>query len=74
MKTMAIILNFFFPGIGSLVIGKIGQGIVQIILFGLGVVLNFTFVGAIIGIPLCIGIWIWGIVTAVQFTPNIQSA
>jgi TM2 domain-containing membrane protein YozV len=66
MRTAAIIVNIFFPGVGSLLIGKVGQGIAQIILYILGFVFTFTLVGAIIGIPLCIGVWIWGIVTAVQ--------
>lgn len=64
MKGLAIALNIFLPGVGTLVIGKIVQGIVQIVLYGLGVVLSFTVVGAIIGVPLCIGIWIWGLVSA----------
>lgn len=63
MKTLSIILNVFFPGVGSLVIGKVGQGITQIILYTLGVIFCFTLVGAIIGIPLMIGVWIWGLVT-----------
>ena len=64
MKALAIVANIFIPGVGTLIIGKLGRGIAQILLFGLGVVLNFTVIGAIVGIPLCIGIWIWGIVVA----------
>ncbi len=63
MKALSIILNVFFPGVGSLVIGKVGQGITQIILYFLGVLFCFTLVGAIVGIPLMIGVWIWGLVT-----------
>lgn len=63
MKTLAIILNIFFPGVGSLVIGKVGQGISQIILYILGIIFSITVVGVIIGVPLCIGAWIWGLIT-----------
>ncbi|WP_439588029.1 hypothetical protein [Hydrogenophaga sp.] len=63
MKALSIILNVFFPGVGSLVIGKVGQGITQIILYFIGVLFCFTLVGAIVGIPLMIGVWIWGLVT-----------
>ncbi len=66
MRTVAIIVNIFFPGIGSLLIGKAGQGIAQIVLYLLGIMLTVTGIGALIGIPLCIGVWIWGIVTAVN--------
>lgn len=63
MKALSIILNVFFPGVGSLVIGKVGQGLAQIVLYFLGVIFCFTVVGAIIGLPLMIGVWIWGLVT-----------
>lgn len=63
MKALSIILNVFFPGMGSLVAGKTGQGISQMVLYVLGIIFSFTVVGAVIGIPLCIGVWIWGLVT-----------
>jgi TM2 domain-containing membrane protein YozV len=64
MKVLSIFLNVFFPGVGSIVLGKVGQGISQIVLYAIGLILSFTVVGAIVGIPLCIAVWIWGIVTA----------
>ncbi len=64
MKGMAIFLNVCFPGVGSFVINKPGQGVAQIVLYVIGIILCFTFVGAVVGIPLCIGVWIWGLVTA----------
>jgi TM2 domain-containing membrane protein YozV len=70
MKALAIIINIFFPGIGTLIVGKVGQGIAQILLYMLGVVLNFTVVGLIIGVPLCIAVWIWALVS----TANAPSA
>jgi len=64
MKVVAIIVNLFFPGVGSFFVGKVGQGIAQLILYIIGLVLIFTGILAIVGIPLCIGVWIWGLVTA----------
>lgn len=64
MKVVAIIVNFFLPGLGSFFVGKVGQGIAQLILYIIGLILIFTGIGAIIGIPLCVGVWIWGLVTA----------
>jgi TM2 domain-containing membrane protein YozV len=45
VKTAAIVLNFFLPGVGSLVIGKVGQGVTQLILYCLGVLFTFTLIG-----------------------------
>jgi len=70
MRTAAIIVNVFFPGIGSLMIGKVVQGIAQLMLYLLGILLSMTVIGAIIGVPLCIGVWIWAIVTAVNSPPE----
>ncbi len=70
MKVIGIIVNIFFPGIGTLIVGKVGQGIAQILLFVFGVILNFTVILSIIGIPLCFGIWVWGIVSAATSHPT----
>lgn len=70
MKVVGIIVNVFFPGVGTLIVGKIGQGITQIILFIIGVVLNFTVVLAIFGIPLCLSMWVWSIVSAATSRPK----
>lgn len=64
MKAVAIILNFFIPGVGSLVIGKTGAGVIQLIVYFVGLFLTLTLIGAIIGAPMMIGAWIWGLVTA----------
>jgi TM2 domain-containing membrane protein YozV len=66
MKVLGVIVNIFIPGIGSLIVGKIGTGILQFILYCFGVILTITAIGAIIGVPLCIIVWIWSIVTAVK--------
>jgi TM2 domain-containing membrane protein YozV len=70
MKALAIIINIFFPGIGSLVVKKFGAGIAQIILGIIAVALTATGLLSIVGIPLLIGVWIWAIVTAVQSNPE----
>jgi len=66
-KTMAIvglILNILvLPGLGT-IIGAIenkpymNQGIIQLVLFLIGIPLTFV----IIGIPLMIAMWIWALV------------
>ena len=66
MKVLAILLNVFFPGVGTIVAGRVALGIFQIIAYGIGVILTFTGIGAIIGIPIMFVIWIWGIVIAAK--------
>lgn len=67
MKIAAILLNFFFPGVGSLVIGKVGIGITQLLLYFVGWFFTFTLIGAIIGLPMSLAAWIWGLVTAATY-------
>lgn len=67
MKPLAIILNLFWPGVGSLVIKRYVQGIAQLILWGIGLLLCFTVIGVIIGGPLMFIVWVWGIITVASF-------
>lgn len=64
MKALAIIVNIFLPGIGTLIVKKFGQGIAQIVLGIIAALLTITGILSIIGIPLGIGVWIWAIVSA----------
>jgi len=61
---------FFFPGVGSLILGQIGQGIAQLLLYIFGVILTLTGILAIIGIPICVIVWIWAIVSAASANPK----
>lgn len=66
MAIAALLLNVIvWPGLGSLVAG-VQKGWAQGFLFLGGGVLTLTIVGAIIGIPMMIGAWIWGVVTGVH--------
>lgn len=66
MNVLALFANLIFPGVGTLIVGKVGSGVIQLILFIIGLILTFTFIGAILGVPLCIGVWIWGLVSVVR--------
>lgn len=70
MKALAIIVNLFLPGIGTLFIQKWGQAVAQIVLSLIAVFLVATAIGSVIGIPLGIGVWIWSIVTAASAEPE----
>jgi TM2 domain-containing membrane protein YozV len=63
VKVLAIIINIFFPGIGTMIIGKVGTGVIQLVLSIIAVALSATGVLSIVGIPLGIGVWIWALVS-----------
>ena len=64
MRVVGVIVNLFFPGVGTIIVGKIFSGVVQFILYAIAVALVATGVGALIGFPLGLCVWIWGIVSA----------
>lgn len=66
MKILAIIINIFFPGFGTLLVKKFGAATMQIALLIIGSILSITGIGAIIGIPMIIVAWIWSLVTVVK--------
>src|SRR5436309_1400287 len=52
-----LLINLLFlPGLGSLIGGKTSAGVLQILMFLLGIPLCLVF----IGIPMALGAWIWG--------------
>jgi TM2 domain-containing membrane protein YozV len=70
MKVVGILVNLFFPGIGTLIVGKIGQGITQLVLYIIGLVMIFTVIFSIFGIPLCLSMWVWSLVSAATARPT----
>ena len=75
MKTVAFIINIFLPGVGTILVGKIFIGVVQIVLYGLAHLLTWTVVGALIGLPLVAIVWIWGLISvATAEVPPRQGA
>ncbi len=70
MNVVGILVNLFFPGVGTLIVGKIGQGVTQLVLFIVGVILNITVIFAVIGIPLCLSMWVWSLVSAATARPT----
>jgi TM2 domain-containing membrane protein YozV len=58
----ALVLNLFLPGVGSLVGGRTGAGVGQLLLFLIGLPLSFFLVG----IPIVAAAWIWAVITGIQ--------
>src|SRR5690349_8578051 len=59
---VSVLLSVFIPGLGSMVNGNVGVGVAILILNIVGWILAIV----LIGIPLAIGTWIWGLVDAHQ--------
>ena len=59
---VSVLLSLFIPGLGSMVNGNAGTGVTILALNILGWMLAIV----LIGIPLAIGTWIWGLVDAYQ--------
>jgi TM2 domain-containing membrane protein YozV len=55
---LGVILSFFVPGLGSIVNGSTGRGVTILVVYVVGWILALF----IIGIPILIGAWIWGLV------------
>lgn len=57
---LALLASFFIPGLGSLINGSVAIGIIIMIAYFVSWLLIFV----IIGIPMLIVIWIWGMIDA----------
>ncbi len=67
LKILAIIVNIFLPGIGTLIVKKWIQAVLQLILGGIAAVFTFTGVGIVVGGPLAFVVWVWAIISAVTY-------
>lgn len=59
---LSVLLSVFIPGLGSMINDHVGTGVTILILNIVGIVLSLV----LIGIPLAIATWIWGLVDAYQ--------
>ena len=66
-----LLLNvIFLPGLGSLIGGKTSAGVFQLLMFLLGIPLCFV----VIGFPMVVGSWIWGLVTGVNMLAEAKQS
>ena len=61
---VSLIFSFFIPGVGSLVNGDTGIGLTILLLWLLAGALDITVVGLIVGVPLGIAMFVWGLIDA----------
>ena len=54
---LGVIISFFIPGVGSMVNGSVGRGVLILVSY----IISCLLIVILIGIPLAIGVWIWGL-------------
>ncbi len=67
--TVAVILSFFFMGLGQIYNGEIGKGI----LFMIGYVVSIALMLVIIGFVTTPALWIWGMIDANKSANRINA-
>lgn len=66
---VCLLLNVLvIPGLGSLIANKKREGIWQLVLS----IVGFPLVFVLVGFPILIGAWIWGLITGVQLIKESQ--
>jgi TM2 domain-containing membrane protein YozV len=63
---VSLIVSLFLPGVGSMINGDVGIGITILVLWLLAFFLDFTIFGLIVGLPLGLAMFIWGLIDAYQ--------
>jgi hypothetical protein len=59
---VGLLVNLPLPGVGSLIAGKTKEGVLQLVMLGVGLPLCFV----LIGFPLIFGAWVWALVTGIR--------
>lgn len=57
---ISLLVSFFIPGVGSMINGNIGKGVGILVGYVVGFLLSFI----LIGLPVMLGMWVWGLVDA----------
>ncbi|MBI1970655.1 hypothetical protein HYS47_02835 [Candidatus Woesearchaeota archaeon] len=69
LAIVALLLNILvLPGLGSIIGGRTKDGVIQLVLFIVGIPLSFI----LIGLPLMFAMWVWAIVTGVQIVKEAK--
>ena len=71
MAIIGLVVNILvLPGLGTIVGGRTKTGVIQLVLFLVGIPLMLI----LIGFFLMLGVWIWGIITGVQMIKEADAA
>ncbi len=59
---VGLLVNLAIPGVGTIIWGNNNRGVIQLVLFLVGIPLSCILVG----IPLVAGVWIWALVDGIK--------
>ncbi len=59
---ISLLLSFFIPGLGSILNDRVNIGVIILVSYVVGWVLTLV----LIGFPIILGVWIWGMIDAYQ--------
>lgn len=67
---LALVVNIFIAGLGTIIAGRKKEGIYQLVLYLVGVIMARTIFGIIvfgwIGYVLMLVAWVWALMTSIQ--------
>lgn len=70
---LALILSLIVPGVGQFYNGDMNKGFIMLGAAVACMVLNFTIIGMILGIPGGIAVWIWSMYDAYKSAQKINT-
>ena len=73
LKVLLIGLNVVAPGLGTLFMGKVVQGILQLVLEVIGFLCMLTLFLAIPGFIIWAVAWVWALVVGIQWASGRES-
>ena len=62
LAIVALVLNILVPGLGTIISGKIKEGVWQIVLLCIGLILLVLYIGWVI----IIGVWLWALISGIR--------
>ena len=73
IAVLAFLVNLLiFPGLGSIIGNEIKQGIIQLVLFIVGIAFVLSIFEFITGLAFILVAWVWGIVTGIQILKKTE--
>ncbi len=63
---LALVLNLLLPGVGTILLGQVSIGVLQLVLQVVAWVLDFTVILTPFGIVLGFSVWVWALVISIR--------
>ncbi|MCA0178529.1 MAG: hypothetical protein LCH77_02790 [Actinobacteria bacterium] len=63
---LSLLASFFIPGLGTMINGEVGKGVAMLVIY----LVSWPLILVLIGIPMMLVVWIWGMVDAYTGAQN----